>query len=154
MTSDQYKALIQDLAHVAGLSDASSLLEYGRVMIGEGRALLVHDPDHDPDLLQVRVTLGNFAESLEVAVLQALMETNYVKGYAGDCVFSLRPGAQEAVLTMRLRLRQVASAQDLWQSLSDIARHGRQMWEEIMAEVAPRQLAFPPALHPPATANC
>jgi hypothetical protein len=44
MTSEQFQLLLQDLAHVAGLSDSSGLLKHGRVKIGELDAVLVHEP--------------------------------------------------------------------------------------------------------------
>ncbi|MBC5766502.1 hypothetical protein [Ramlibacter albus] len=138
MNQEQYLALLRDLAHVACLSDASSLLTSGRIVIGELATLLVHDPRYDPGLLQVRYRLGAVPAELREVVLQALLEANYAAGYGGECVFSLMPESGDAVLTARLALAPSLSAQDLWQSLSDMARHGQEMWQQI------RDVAQPP----------
>lgn len=137
MTSEQFRALLQDLANAAGLADATSLLEYGAVNVGERAALLVHEPAYDPDLLQVRISLGEVPPAQEDAIATALLEANYVEGYGGECVFSLSPESLEAVVTMRLRLQSSLTAKDLWQSLSDIARHGSGIWDGIIANAVP-----------------
>jgi hypothetical protein len=137
MTSDQYQSLLQQLAHVAGLAEPAGLLEHGRVRIGELNALLEHDPRYDEDLLQVRILLGGFAEEHADIVTRALLEANYVSGYGGECVFSLYPQSDDVVITMKLRLRSSLTPQELWQELSDIARHGSRMWETITATLAP-----------------
>ena len=139
MTSEQYHALLRDLAHVAGLPDSLRLVRHGRLGIGECRAVLVHEPAYDPDILQLRLILGSVPEALKDVIAQALLEANYVEGYGGECVFSLAPESGDAVLTMRLHLPPTFSAQELWQELSDIARHGSQMWEAIVSHARPPQ---------------
>lgn len=135
MTSEQYQALLHELARVAGLSDTSSLLEHGRVTIGESSALLEHNPGYDADLLQVRLLLGRFPTEHADVVSKALLEANYISGYGGECVFSLLPGSDDVVITMRMKLHPSLSPQELWQELSDIARHGSKMWEEVVAKI-------------------
>ena len=130
MTSEQFNLLLQDLARVAGLSDASGLLEHGRVKIGELDAVLVHEPAFDAELLQVRIRLATLpAHSEELS--RALLEANYISGYGGECVFSLFPASDDVVITLRLKLESAMSAQELWQGISDIARHATQMWDGI-----------------------
>jgi hypothetical protein len=132
MTSEQFNLLLQDLARVAGLSDASGLLEHGRVKIGELDAVLVHEPSFDPDLLQVRIRLSTLpAQSEELT--RALLEANYISGYGGECVFSLFPASDDVVITLRVKLESAMTAQELWQGISDVARHASQMWEGIAA---------------------
>ena len=145
MTAEQYRQLLHELAHVAGLSDSSAMLTQGRVKIGDLNALLVHAPDYDPRLLQVRLSLGSVPEDTRSAIAQALLEANYVEGYGGECVFSLRPETGDAVLTMRLKLESGLSAQELWQSLSNVAYHGTQMWESIRSQAQPSHGGFPPS---------
>ena len=135
MTSDQFSSLLRDLAQVAGLPETSALLSNGAVDIEGHRAVLVHKPDYDPDLLQMRLVLGSFPEQAKPAVAEALMEMNYVAGFAGEWVYSLLPGSPQAVLTSRINLDKTPTAQDLWQVLSDCAGHGLQLWESLLADV-------------------
>ncbi|HVZ45011.1 MAG TPA: CesT family type III secretion system chaperone [Ramlibacter sp.] len=146
MTSEQYRLLLQDLARVAGMADAKGLLENGRVRIGEFNALLVHEPTYDEDLLQVRILLGGFPAEQSDIVAKALLEANYVSGFGGECVFSLFPDSDDVVITMRMRLHSSLRAQELWQELSDIAKHGSQMWQGIAAAVQPAPGSFLPHL--------
>jgi hypothetical protein len=137
MTTDQYLSLLRDLAGIAGMADPAPLLTQGRLSVGETRTVLEHDPDYDPDLLQVRLLLGALPGEDQDIVARALLETNYVSGYGGECVFSLMPETDDAVITMKMRLHPALSAPDLWQELSDVAMHGQQMWNSIVATVEP-----------------
>jgi hypothetical protein len=148
VTSDQYKLLLQDLARVAGLVDSSGLVDHGRVKIGEVDAVLEHNPDYDDNLLQVRMRMGTLPEEGDDLV-RAILEANYVSGYGGECVFSLYPASDDVVVTMRFRLVEALSPQELWQAISDIARHGSQMWEGIVAVAQTSQAATPSDLRPP-----
>ena len=134
MTPEQYQYLLHELAHVAGLPYPLALMNHGRLKIGDVNAVLIYEPQYDPDLMQARLLLGGVPHELRESVMEALLEANYFEGYGGECVFSLSPQSGEIVLTMRLPLLPSLSAQELWQALSDIARHGSQMWEAIMAE--------------------
>ena len=132
MTSEQYLQLLQDLAHVAGLSDATGLIEHGRVKIGDTDAVLEHEPVYDANLLQVRMRLGTLpVEGKDLS--RAILEANYVSGYGGECVFSLYPASDDVIITMRVRLQEAMTAQELWQGVSDVARHGSQMWQGIVS---------------------
>jgi hypothetical protein len=131
MTPEQYRLLLEDLARVAALADPSGLLEHGRIRIGEVDSLLVHDAAYDEHLLQVRMRLGTLpADGAQLA--RALLESNYVSGYGGECVFSLYPSADDVVITVRVRLQEQLTGQELWQAISDAARHGQKMWEGIV----------------------
>ncbi|MBC7603099.1 MAG: CesT family type III secretion system chaperone [Ramlibacter sp.] len=132
MNSEQYQVLLQDLARLSGLADASSLLEHGRVKIGDIDAVLEHEPNYDPDLLQVRMRLGTLPDDAE-DLTRAILEANYVSGYGGECVFSLYPASDDVVITMKVRLQESLTAQELWQGISDVARHGGQMWQGILS---------------------
>lgn len=132
MTSEQFQHLLQDLAHVAGMTDPSGLLDHGRVKIGELDAVLEHEPAYDAELLQVRMRLGALpSEGTDLS--RAILEANYVSGYGGECVFSLYPASDDVIITMRVRLQASMTAQELWQGISDVARHGGQMWQGIVA---------------------
>ncbi|MBC7436693.1 MAG: CesT family type III secretion system chaperone [Bdellovibrionales bacterium] len=132
MTSDQYQHLLHDLAHVAGMTDPSGLVEHGRVKVGELDTVLEHEPAYDADLLQVRMRLGTLpSEGQDLS--RAILEANYVSGYGGECVFSLYPASDDVIITMRVRLQESMTAQELWQGISDVARHGGQMWQGIVA---------------------
>lgn len=131
MTSEQYKLLLQDLARVAGLADASGLIDHGRVKIGDVDAVLEHNPDYDENLLQVRMRMGTLPEQGD-ELTRAILEANYVSGYGGECVFSLYPASDDVVVTMRFRLVEALTPQELWQAISDVARHSSQMWEGIV----------------------
>jgi hypothetical protein len=135
LTSYQFDALLRDLAHVAGLPETSALLTSGAFDIAGRRAVLVHKPDYDPDLLQMRLVLGSFPPELKPDITQALLELNYVAGFAGEWVYSLLPGSAQAVLTSRIHLHDTSSAHDLWQVLSDCARHGLELWESLLSDV-------------------
>ena len=132
MTSEQYQLLLQDLALVAGKADASGLVDHGRVKIGELDAVLEHDPKYDEHLLQVRMRLGTLPPEGE-DLTRAILEANYVSGYGGECVFSLFPASDDVIITMKVRLLEGLSAQELWQGISDVARHSSQMWQGIMS---------------------
>ena len=147
MTADQYRLLLQDLARLAGLTESSGLVEHGRVKIGDIDAVLEHNPAYDENLVQVRTRMGTLPEHGEV-LSRALLEANYISAYGGECVFSLFPGSDDVVVTMRLRLESTLTAQELWQSISDIARHGSQMWDRIVTASHPTQGVLSPALHP------
>ncbi len=131
MTSEQYKMLLQDLARVAGLANPSALMENGRLKVRELDCVLEHSPAYDEKLLQVRMRLGTMP--LNTAELtRAILEANYVSGYGGECVFSLYPKSDDVVITMKVRLQESLTAQELWQGISDVAQHGSQMWEGIV----------------------
>ena len=145
MTSEQFKSLLQELAHVAR-GDAAELVEHGRVQIGNLKALLAHDPAYEAELLQIRMLLGNMPTQEQELIAKALLEANYVSGYGGECVFSLMPDTDDVVLTLKYRLHDALTPQDLWQELSDIAENGGRMWEAILASAQP--LAEAPAQMP------
>lgn len=147
MTSEQYKLLLQDLARVAGLSDSSGLIDHGRVKIGEVDAVLEHNPDYDENLLQVRTRMGTLPEQGDT-LTRAILEANYVSGYGGECVFSLYPASDDVVVTMRFRLVEALSPQELWQAISDISRHSSQMWEGIVAVAQTSQGVTPSDMRP------
>lgn len=147
MNPEQYQYLLHELAHVAGLPYPLALMNHGRLKIGDVSALLIYEPQYDPDLMQARLLLGSVPDELREAVMQALLEANYFEGYGGECVFSMSPQSGEIVLTMRLPLLPSLSAQELWQALSDIARHGSQMWETIMAECETLHASLPTDFH-------
>lgn len=147
MTSEQYKLLLQDLARVAGLSDSSGLIDHGRVKIGDVDAVLEHNPDYDENLLQVRTRMGTLPEQGD-ALTRAILEANYVSGYGGECVFSLYPASDDVVVTMRFRLVEALSPQELWQAISDISRHSSQMWEGIVAVAQTSQGMTPSDMRP------
>lgn len=132
MNSDQFKLLLQDLALVADMTDARGLVDHGRVKIGELDAVLEHDPKYDDQLLQVRMRLGTLPPEGE-DLTRAILEANYVSGYGGECVFSLFPASDDVIITMKVRLLEGLSAQELWQGISDVARHSSQMWQGIMS---------------------
>ncbi|HTH80065.1 MAG TPA: CesT family type III secretion system chaperone [Ramlibacter sp.] len=132
MTSEQYRLLLDELARVSGLADSSGLLEHGRVKIGEVDAVLEHQPAYDEHLLQVRMRLGTLPVD-DRDLTRAILEANYISGYGGECVFSLYPASDDVIITMRMRLEESLTAQELWQGISDIARHGTQMWQGIAA---------------------
>ena len=132
MNSDQYRLLLEDLARVSGMSDSVSLVEHGRLMVGDLEAVLEHEPSYDDKLLQLRMRIGTLPAD-PADLTRAILEANYVGGYGGECVFSLFPATDDVVVTMRLRLDDSLSAQELWQSMSDLARHGSQMWQGIAA---------------------
>jgi hypothetical protein len=152
MTSDQYKLLLQELARVAGLADSSGLVDHGRVKIGEVDAVLEHNPDYDENLLQVRTRMGTLPERGD-ELTRAILEANYVSGYGGECVFSLYPASDDVVVTMRFRLEQSLSPQELWQAISDISRHSSEMWAGIVAVAqtshgrAPSDMRPEPGMH-------
>lgn len=143
MTSEQYKLLLQELAHVAGLADSSGLVDHGRVKIGDIDAVLEHNPDYDDNLLQVRMRMGSIPEQGN-GLARAILEANYVSGYGGECVFSLYPASDDVVVTMRFRLVESLAPQELWQAISDISRHSSQMWESIVADAQATQ-GMPPS---------
>ena len=151
MTAEQYKLLLQELARVGGLSDSSGLIDHGRVKIGEVDAVLEHNPDYDENLLQVRMRMGTLPEEGD-ALARAVLEANYVSGYGGECVFSLYPASDDVVVTMRFRLVETLTAQELWQGISDISRHSSQAWEGIVAVAqtsqgrAPSDMRLPPGM--------
>jgi hypothetical protein len=147
VTSEQYKLLLQELARIAGLSDASPLVEHGRVKIGEVDAVLEHNPDYDENLLQVRTRMGTLPEKGD-ELARAILEANYVSGYGGECVFSLYPASDDVVVTMRFRLVEALSAQELWQAISDISRHSTQMWEGIVSVTQTSSGATPSDMRP------
>ena len=147
MTSDQYKLLLQELARVAGLADSSGLIDHGRVKIGEVDAVLEHNPDYDENLLQVRTRMGTLPEQSD-QLTRAILEANYVSGYGGECVFSLYPASDDVVVTMRFRLVEALSPQELWQSISDIARHSSEMWEGIVSVAQTSQGVTPSDMRP------
>jgi hypothetical protein len=132
MTSEQYKLLLQDLAQVAGMTDAAGLTQHGRVKIGDLDAVLEHDPKYDDQLLQVRMRLGTLPPEGE-DLTRAILEANYVSGYGGECVFSLFPASDDVIITMKVRLLDGLSAQELWQGISDVARQSSQMWQGIVS---------------------
>ncbi|MRD49552.1 CesT family type III secretion system chaperone [Caenimonas koreensis] len=146
MTSEQYQLLLQDLVRLSGLSDPSGLLEHGRVKIGDIDAVLEHEPNYDPDLLQVRMRLGTLPDNAE-DLTRAILEANYISGYGGECVFSLYPASDDVVITMKVRLLEALTAQELWQGISDVARHGGQMWQGILAASHTPMNAGPSGLH-------
>jgi hypothetical protein len=137
MTPEQYQYLLHELAHVAGLPYPMALMNHGRLKIGDVNAVLVYEPQYDPGLMQARLMLGCVPQELKAAVMEALLEANYFEGYGGECVFSLSPQSGEIVL----------SAHELWQALSDVARHGSQMWETIMAECETLHAGLPADFH-------
>lgn len=145
MTADQYKSLLEELARVAGLADASGLIERGLVKVGELDAVLVHEPAYDENLLQVRMRLGTLPERGE-ELTRALLEANYVSGYGGECVFSLFPQTDDVVITLRVKLVAHMSPQELWQSISDTARQAGSMWESVTAAVQTTQGGLHPGL--------
>lgn len=147
MTSDQYKLLLQELARVAGLSDSTALIEHGRVKIGEIDAVLEHNPDYDDNLLQVRMRMGTLPEQGD-DLTRAILEANYVSGYGGECVFSLYPASDDVVVTMRFRLVESLTPQELWQAISDISRHSSQMWEGIISVAQTPQGMTPSDMRP------
>lgn len=131
MTSEQYKMLLQDLARVAGLANPSALMEHGRLKVGDLDCVLEHSPSYDEKLLQVRMRLGTMpADTTDLS--RAILEANYVSGYGGECVFSLYPKTDDVVITMKVRLQESLTAQELWQGITDVAQHGSQMWEGIV----------------------
>jgi hypothetical protein len=147
MTSDQYKLLLQELARVAGLADSAGLIDHGRVKIGDVDAVLEHNPEYDENLLQVRTRMGTLPERGD-ELTRAILEANYVSGYGGECVFSLYPASDDVIVTMRFRLVEALSPQELWQSISDIARHSSQMWEGIVAVAQTSQGTTPSDMQP------
>ncbi len=100
--------------------------------IGEVDAVLEHNPDYDENLLQVRTRMGTLPEQGD-ELTRAVLEANYVSGYGGECVFSLYPGSDDVVVTMRFKLVESLAPQELWQGISDISRHCSQMWEGIVS---------------------
>ena len=146
MNADQFQRLLEDLALAGGLADSSNLLEHGRLQIGPFDMVLEHAPEFDPDLLQVHVHLGSFDDGHRLALTTALLEANVIGGYAGLCVFGLVPGTSEVVMQMRVVLDDGMQAHDLWQELSDIARHGNTGWQALLdsagAAVAPREAHY------------
>jgi hypothetical protein len=133
MTSDQYQLLLKDLAHVAGLSDPSGLLKYGLLKLGETSVVLVHEPEYDENLLQIRVLLGGLPPKNAAILTKAMLQSNYVNGYGGEHVFSLLPDTDDVVFSMRHVLHPALSAQELWLGLCEVARMGDQMWKAIDA---------------------
>ena len=146
MNAEQYKHLLQDLARVSGLADPASLVGQGRVRVGDLNAVLEHDPHYDENLLQLRFMLGRFPPEGTDALAKALLEANYISGYGGECVFSLFPESDDVVITMRLRLEEGMTAQELWQEISDVARQGSEMWERVVAQAGMTQGALLPEL--------
>lgn len=45
----------------------------------------------DPDLLQLRMQLGDFQQEQRESVTTALLEANYISEYGGQCAFSPSP---------------------------------------------------------------
>ena len=148
MTSEQYRALLQELAHVGGLSDATSLLEHGRVMIGELSAVLEHEPRYDEHLLQVRFLVGSFPQADAFAIAKSLLEANYVGGYGGECVFSVVPDSDDVVVTLKVHLHPSLTAQELWQDLSAVARHASELWEQVASSSLVPNDAHPSQFQP------
>jgi len=147
VTSEQYKLLLQELARIAGLSDSSALIDHGRVKIGEVDAVLEHNPEYDEHLLQVRTRMGTLPEQGN-DLARAILEANYVSGYGGECVFSLYPASDDVVVTMRFRLVESLSPQELWQAISDISRHSSEMWAGIVAVAQSSNGATPSDMRP------
>ena len=113
------------------LADPTALLEHGRLKVGELDCVLEHSPEYDERLLQVRMRLGTMpSDTADLA--RSILEANYVSGYGGECVFSLYPKSDDVVITMKVRLQESLTAQELWQVISDVAQHGSQMWEGIV----------------------
>ncbi|MES2632704.1 MAG: CesT family type III secretion system chaperone [Pseudomonadota bacterium] len=131
MTSEQYMVLLQDLARVAGLANPSALMENGRLKVQDLDCVLEHSPAYDEKLLQVRMRLGTMPSDT-TDLTRAILEANYVSGYGGECVFSLYPKSDDVIITMKVRLQESLTAQELWQGISDVAQHGSQMWEGIV----------------------
>lgn len=148
MTSDEFRDLMRQLATEAAMSDATSLVEHGRVMIGERSAWLEHEPTYDDKLVQVRILLGTLEQGQAGGAARALLEANYVNGYGGDCVFSLLPESEQAVVTLKVRLKPAMSAREFWQDLSDAAHHGGKLWDEAVARTAPSRGLMSFGLHP------
>ncbi|WP_048438544.1 CesT family type III secretion system chaperone [Caenimonas sp. SL110] len=142
MNSEQYHALLQDLAKRANMADPSGLVDHGRVRIGDLDAVLEHAPGYDPKLLQVRLRLGALPQKGDELV-RAVLEANYTSGYGGECVFSLYPATDDVIITMRVRLDEAMTAQELWQAISDVARHATHIWEGIAAETHTAASALP-----------
>jgi len=136
MNTDQFQTLLAEFAHIAQLADPSDLLKHHRLQLGGVETALEHQPAFDPDLLQLRVQLGTFDESQRDEVLTALLESNYLIGYGGQCVYSLLPTTNDVVLTMRLQLDESISAQELWQQMSDLVRHSSELWQQVMSHDA------------------
>jgi hypothetical protein len=133
MEAYQYKALIAEFAQLAGLADPKELTEKGLVNIGGLDMLLHYDHAFDPELLQVRIDLGDPPENKFLAVMVTLMSANYVLGNGGTFVFSLLPETTRVVFTAQQKIDTQFTAQDLWQALSDIARQSRNVWDGTQA---------------------
>ncbi|HVZ43388.1 MAG TPA: CesT family type III secretion system chaperone [Ramlibacter sp.] len=144
MTSEQYQTLLRELAQLGGLTNPAGLLSHGRVKIGEYDALLAHEPRYDENLLQVRILLGGIPVRGGSSVVRALLEANYKGGYGGDCIFSLYPESDDVIVTMRVRLEPMMSARELWQEISDAARHGGKLWDEVLSAAGPSHGSFMP----------
>ncbi len=142
MNSEQYHALLQDLARRANMADPSGLVDHGRVRIGELDAVLEHAPAYDPTLLQVRLRLGALPQQGDELV-RAVLEANYTSGYGGECVFSLYPATDDVIITMRVRLQESMTGQELWQGISDVARHASDIWDGIAATAQTAPTAMP-----------
>jgi len=147
MTSDQFHSLLQELARASGLQEGSGLLEHGRVRIGDFDAVLEHEPRYDAKLLQVRVMLGAVGDGERDIIVRGLLEANYAHGYGGECIFSIYPGSEDVVVTLKVRLTESTDAKALWQQLSDVTRHGSELWEGIAAKARPSGGLFQPNFH-------
>lgn len=132
MNSEQYHSLLVDLATRSKMAEPSGLVDHGRVKIGELDAVLEHAPAYDPKLLQVRLRMGALPQKGDDLV-RAVLEANYTSGYGGECVFSLYPATDDVIITMRVKLEESMTGQELWQGISDVARHASQIWEGIAA---------------------
>jgi hypothetical protein len=131
MTAEQYRLLLQDLARLADPRDGDSLLEHGRAKVGALDTVMVHAPEYDPDLLQVRMRVGTLPEP-SGHILRGILEANFISGFGGECVFSLFPNSRDVVMTLRHRLDEATTPQDLWQGLTDVARNAEQMWLMVL----------------------
>jgi hypothetical protein len=131
MTEDDYRRLLQTLAHDTALSDPAPFIESGCVRVGDAEVQLDRDPD-DPAALQVRVRLGSGHDP------RALLRANYDGCYAGDRVISLSPMTAEAVLTTHVGLADSTTARDLWLHLSRASAEAARARDDIAAAARPR----------------
>jgi hypothetical protein len=136
MTPAQFQVLLGQLAGVAGVADASSLLLHGQLRVEGKDAVLAHNSAHDDSLLQVRMVVGDLPPD-QAHVACALLDSNYQNG--GRCVFSLHSESDTVLATVQLRMQPSLTAQDLWQDLCAMALAADALWESITTSHASEQ---------------
>jgi hypothetical protein len=133
MNEEQFRNLRKELARVAGLDEPASLVDHCHVKVGGIDVILEHSPGISPEVLYLRVHLGSLTPEHRAEIAVAMLHSNFFDGWGGVHVFSLVPPLDDVVLTVSTPLGAATTAQELWQTLSDVASHGSTLWKQVNA---------------------